>query len=349
MHTQPPEFHFLATGIGSVPFTDIDETCRQIIDLFPFSPFWPQHVRRSLLEDMSIQFSEGLPLIEIDENARSLTLSHTREREAALADFYERFLSQDTESFKMTPRFAPGLFALIEHVKESSGDIGPYIKGQIVGPVTFTAGIRGVDGKPILHDTELSEAMASGLAIKAIWQVETLASSGLRPIIFLDEPYLSGFGSAFSPIGRNDVVDLLRMPMDYLRLHSDALVGIHCCGNTDWSMILEAGPDVVNFDAFDYMDHFLLYPDDIKTFVTKGGSIAWGIAPTAGFRGDETVMQLCEILERGLDILEETGLPRRLLSERSMLTPSCGMGTMSCDSADAVMKLLASISSKIKL
>lgn len=346
MPAQPPDFHFLATGIGSVPFTDINDTCRQIIDLFPLSPFWPQFVRRSLLEDMSIQFSEGLPLIEIDENARSLTISHTREREAALADFYERFLSQDTDHFKMTPRFAAGLFALMAHVKESGKVIGPYIKGHIVGPVTFTAGIRGLDGKPIVHDTELSEAMANGLAIKALWQAETLGASGLQPIIFFDEPYLSGFGSAFSPVGRSEVVDLLRIPMDYVRMHSNVLIGIHCCGNTDWSMILEAGPDIVNFDAFDFMDHFLLYPEDIKSFVTKGGSIAWGIAPTAGFRGDETVTQLCEILERGLDILEGTGLPRRLLSERSILTPSCGMGAMSCESAKSVMNLLASTSSK---
>ncbi|MEJ2586580.1 MAG: hypothetical protein P8165_03185 [Deltaproteobacteria bacterium] len=346
MHETPHDFNFLATGIGSVPFLDIEATCQQIVEFLPRCPFWPQFVRRSPLEDMSIQFSGGLPLIEIEQNARSLAISRDQEREHALADFYAKFLSTDIEYFKITSDFAPGLYSLLEYLngmREST--TGPFIKGQSVGPVTFAAGILGLDGKPILHDPELSEAMANGLAIKALWQVRTLSQTGMRPILFFDEPYLSGFGSAFSPLGRSEVIDLLRIPMDYLRKHSDVIIGVHCCGNTDWSMILEAGPDVVNFDAFEFMDHFLLYPDEVKRFVENGGSIAWGIVPTASFRGDETGDRLSGILKRGIESLEKWGVSRGLVSQRSILTPACGMGTMDPNSAEAAIELLSSLAS----
>jgi len=58
-------FDFAATCIGSVPFKNIEDTCRDILKHLPIMPFWPQFVKRSHLEDMIIQFSEGLPLLTI--------------------------------------------------------------------------------------------------------------------------------------------------------------------------------------------------------------------------------------------------------------------------------------------
>ena len=65
MPERSADFGFMATGIGSVPFLDVEATCREISDTAPFMPFWPQFVKRSHVEDMSIQYSEGLPLLEV--------------------------------------------------------------------------------------------------------------------------------------------------------------------------------------------------------------------------------------------------------------------------------------------
>jgi len=65
MVEKPPHFGFTATGIGSVPFLEVEATCREINRLFPHMPFWPQFVKRSYLEDMSVQYSEGLPLLVV--------------------------------------------------------------------------------------------------------------------------------------------------------------------------------------------------------------------------------------------------------------------------------------------
>jgi len=341
MPEKPVNFEFMATGIGSVPFLDVEATCREIADMVSFMPFWPQFVKRSHLEDMSIQYSEGLPLLEIKAEERSLIIPRSDQRETELVKFYELYLANEVDRFAMSREYAPGFYSLLELIANGEVECGPFIKGQIVGPLTFTAGINDPKGKPILHDPELSEAMARGLAIKALWQVRKLERSGKRPIIFLDEPYLSGFGSAFSPIQRHEVVNMLRIIIDYLRNNVDVLIGIHCCGNTDWSMLLEAGPDIINFDAFDYMDHFLLYEDDIVRFIEVGGAIAWGIVPTSGFRGDESVDDLLLRLEKGLKRISQWGVNADLIAQRSILTPACGMGTMTPDAAWAAMGLLS--------
>ena len=343
-----PDFHFMATGIGSIPFQDIEPTCRKILEYPLLIPFWPQFVQRSYLEDMIIQYSEALPLIQIDKEKKSLVISASADRESELVSFYDRFLAQDIDYFAISRTYAPGLYTMNELIKQDGINEKDFVKGQTVGPVTFAAAVTNPDGKSIIHDPELLEAMANGLAIKGLWQIRELRKSGKRPIIFLDEPYLAGFGSAFTPIQRHEVVNILQSVINYLREHSDALIGIHCCGNTDWAMLIEAGPDIINFDAYEYMDYFLLYPDDIVRFIREGGTIAWGIVPTSNFTGHETVEDLASKLGYGLKRIHEWGISPDKLAERSILTPACGMGTMTSEAAKNGLDLLSGLSLRLK-
>jgi hypothetical protein len=341
------DFHFTATGIGSIPSLDARGACLKILTQTPDIPFWPQLVKRSLLEDFFIQFSEGLSFLHIKEGARILEVS-SKEMESHLTEFYEHFLADDIGHFRISREYAAGLYEMLELVSESPGQYGRFIKGHTVGPVSFSAGIKGADGRSMLSNPDLKDALTKGISIKALWQAEELARSGKRPIIFLDEPYLSGFGSAFSPIERHEVIDMLREVIDYLRERSDALIGIHCCGNTDWSMIVDAAPDIINFDAFAFTEYFLLYPDAITRFINGGGFIAWGIVPTSDFTGAETVGELRVKLEQGIARLKDIGLDHELVARRSILTPACGMGTMDERSSNRVLELLSQLSKEMK-
>jgi hypothetical protein len=109
MSERDPVFDFSATGVGSVPFQDVKATCREIITHLTRIPYWPQFVQRSYLEEMSIQYSEGLPLLQVGEERRGLVLVEGDRREEELVAFYEHFLNQDLEHFAMSRTFAPGL------------------------------------------------------------------------------------------------------------------------------------------------------------------------------------------------------------------------------------------------
>jgi hypothetical protein len=341
------DFRFLPTGVGSVPFRDIDATCRKILEDLPEIPFWPQFVKKSFLEDMIVQPSEALPLLKVRENERSILVSDG-DRESALVTFYERFLAEDIDHFAISREYAPGLYVLLELIARENAQNGGYVKGQSVGPVTFAAGVKDLEGKSLFHDTELLEAVVKGLSIKALWQVRKLCTSGRKPIIFLDEPYLSGFGSAFSPIERHQVIDLLGTVITYLRERSDALIGIHCCGNTDWAMLLEAGPDIINFDAYAYMEYFLLYKNDIIRFLKNDGIVAWGIIPTSNSMENKSLEGLFAKLQEGLGRLHQWGVDSELLAQRSILTPACGMGTMLPQEAKRGLDLLSRLSNKCR-
>jgi methionine synthase II (cobalamin-independent) len=341
----PFDFHFLATGIGSVPYLDVPGTCRRILAACPRIPFWPQFVQRSHFEDMIVQFTEDLPFLEVAGERNVLITDHAHAEQDLLA-FYDRFLAEDVGHFALSKDYAPGLYEMLALIEKEPEKYGPFIKGHTVGPVTFAAAIRDQEGRNLFAYTDSSEALVKALAIRALWQVRELAGSGKKPILFLDEPYLAGFGSAFTPIQRHEVVAMIKEVVDYVRERSEVIIGIHCCGNTDWTMIFEAGPDIVSFDAFSYMDYFFLYPAEVRRFIETGGAIAWGIVPTFGFTGRETVEDLSRRLQQGLAKLHALGLDPDYVAKQSLLTPACGMGTMEPAAAERVLTLLHELSER---
>jgi len=337
-------FNFMATGVGSVPFLDVDDTCQRILKIFPDIPFWPQFVKRSHLEDMSVQASQGLPLIKINHEKNSIYITSVNDQDSELISFYEHFMAEDIDYFAFGHEYAAGLYKLLELIDKSPQAYGPFIKGQIIGPITLAGSLTDPAGRSALYNSEIMDTIVKGLAIKALWLVKKMSISDKRHIIFIDEPYLSGFGSAFTPIQREEVIKFIKEVVDYLRSRSNALIGIHCCGNTDWSMIIETGVDIVNFDAFDYMDYFLLYRKEIIKFLEDGGTIAWGVVPTTSFSGKETVSDLKMKLEKGLNRFYEWGISKNTVAARSIITPACGLGTVEPDKAEKILELLSSLS-----
>ena len=323
---------------------DVEGTCKSILEKCPEIPFWPQFVRRSPLEDMSIQASQGLPMIKLNHEGDSLYLDSSDNQDDELISFYERYMAEDTDYFAIDYEHASGLYTLLELIDKRPQDYGSYIKGQIVGPITFAGGLIDGAGRSALTNSEIMDAIVKGLAIKAWWLVKTMSIGGKKPILFIDEPYLSGYGSAFTPLQREGVVSCIKEIIDYLRSRCEVTLGIHCCGNTDWSMIIETGIDIVSFDASDYLDYFLLYRKDIIRLLQNGGAVAWGVVPTASFSGDETVGDLQARLEEGLERFYAWGLDRDMVAERSLLTPACGVGSIEPSRAERIFELLSGLS-----
>jgi hypothetical protein len=122
------------------------------------------------------------------------------------------------------------------------------------------------------------------------------------------------------------------------------------CANTDWSLLLKSRINIVNCDAYNYGDRFCIYGDDILSFVNRGGIIAWGIVPTddPNKTAHETENTLYYKL---INLLKEhfTSQVIEKILVQSMITPSCGCGTLSEPMAERVVQLTVGCSNLIKL
>ncbi|HIC90750.1 MAG TPA: hypothetical protein EYP21_01530 [Syntrophaceae bacterium] len=340
----PFESKWAATCIGSMPDLDAEEICERVLYMFPELPFWPQLVKMASQENMIIQVTEGLPCLEIDLKTQKVLYKGEVDRYKAFSTFYENYLSNNLDYFAISEGYAKGFYTLLGKIAHDPSLPCKYIKGQVAGPITFGGCVEGVDQKPVLYDSEIMDIVKKGLAMKVLWQAKEIKRLGKSPIIFLDEPYLSGFGSAFVPLAKETVINSLNDTIEEIKTRDDVLVGIHCCGNTDWPVILQTKLDIVSLDAYGFVDYFILYPQDIKNFLDRGGIIAWGIVPTTQFTGEETASTLLDKLDKAIQILVEKGIRGEAIVNNSILTPSCGMGFMSYEDSRKALTLLVEVS-----
>jgi hypothetical protein len=336
----------LVTGIGSLPHQDADEALDLIFKYCPQLPFWPQLPKRDRREGMVIQASEGLDFLKLGSNGLGLKAA---DKDASLEEFYSRVIAQDTDYFSISPEYGLGLHRFYERLeKTGAGAEVRFLKLQLCGPFSFAAAIQDEKGHTLLNDPAMLQAVIKGLGLKALWQARLFKKFGRRIIFFFDEPYLGCFGSAYSPLDRQQVVEGLSELAQALKAE-DVLVGLHCCGNTDWSIVTDTlGIDIISFDAFAYLERLLLYADSLKAFLSRGGILCWGIVPTGGSSGSESAEFLKDKIQRGIEGLARKGLDRELLFRQMLLSPSCGLGTLDKTRAEQIFSLLAVIASLVK-
>jgi len=198
------------------------------------------------------------------------------------------------------------------------------------------------DGKAIIYDDVLGDAVARFLRLKAAWQEKELKKLSPDTIIFVDEPYMASFGSVSVLLSAERVQSLIEEVFRGI----EGLKGVHCCGNTDWSVLLGTSIDIVSFDAYNYAQSLSLYPREVKALLARGGAISWGIVPNEGASlGKETVSSLKDRLEEAMAPFTRNGAPFKQLLRQSLLTPSCTLASLDTPDASArALELLAELS-----
>lgn len=352
MSTKP---RFMATGIGSMPFEDPDQAVSVAVERLPEAPFWPQLPRLGLHEQMEIQYSEGLPRIVIDRDNSRMYFDTSGDYSEDLAGFYETYVvamdpdegTGDCSALAITPEFSRGLHAFEQRLQNNGGK-KPYIKVQATGPISFALTIVDENKRAIYYNEEFRDIVVKAIAMKCRWQVQKFAPYAEKVICFIDEPILSAFGSStYVSVTREDVVAHLAEVVDAIHAEN-ALAAIHCCGNTEWSIPIDAGVDIVNFDAYGYGETIAMYADAVKAHLERGGVLAWGVVPTSEAVREETIESLTDKLEKVMDHLAAKGIDKQLIAEQAVITPSCGAGSMAPADAEKVFELTQALSVEMR-
>jgi len=343
------DFHnnYLATAIGSFPHQDPEAACRMILENLTEIPVWPQLPKTGFLENMYVQYSEGLPCVNLDIENKKIFFDTSKNMDAELESFYEKYLSNNISLFEITKKYSAGFHTMMEILKKEIPPSIRFLKGQITGPISFGLTVQDETGKPVIYNEILFDAIIKGLTMKACWQLTKFRELGLKGIIFLDEPYLSAFGSVHVPLNKKMVIQALNEIIVNIQ-ELGGLVGIHCCGNTDWSVLLETEVDILSFDAYNFADTLSLYPTDLKLFLSGGGILAWGIVPTVEDIIKESIETLLQRFYNGISSLCHDFIPKEALIENVIITPSCGTGALSEAAAERILSLTSKLSACLK-
>ncbi len=327
---------WMATAIGSLPHTDADAACELVFATLPDAPVWPQLPRRGFKENMYAQYSEGMPGCVVDDFRTKVWCEKGDGFWQEVDVFYQDCMDGRTDRFAVSEDFARGLHAFAAKVRQGPRTY-PVLKGQVTGPISFGLTVTDENNRPILYDETYADLLVRLLGMKARWMRDFLASTGRaeQVLIFFDEPYLSMVGSALVSIDPDFVVEALDRCVDEV----DGLTGVHCCGNTDWSLLLRSKVDVINFDACEYLENLALYPGELNAFLDRGGRLAWGLAPNSERVFSEDLAGLRTRLKLGIALLSDRGVPEEKLRRGMLVTPSCGLDGADEKTAEAAYRM----------
>jgi len=334
------EFGCRPTIIGSMPHTNPSKACSQVVHYLKDLPAWPQLPKRSFLENMYVQFSQGFPGVVIEDDR--IYIDRSQDLDKSLEKLYAAYLENNVDKYPVSPDYAAGLHNFL-----ALTNLSPLaVKGQVTGPVSWGLTVTDDERKSIIYDEALADAAAKLLRLKAGWQEKALSQISRNTIIFVDEPYMSSFGSAFFALSREKVISLLEEAFSGI----GGLKGVHCCGNTDWSVLLSTSVDILSFDAYNYAQSLSLYPSEVKRFLDSQGTIAWGIIPNdEESLAKESASSLKDRLEEAMAPFTRKGIRFKQLIQQGLLTPSCGLARLATEEAAAqALELLSELSAKIR-
>jgi methionine synthase II (cobalamin-independent) len=332
----------LPTIIGSMPHTDPRRACAVVARYLKDVPAWPQLPHRSYLENMYVQFSEGFPGVVVEGD--HIHIDTASDFQKPLEELYGAYLEDNADRFPIGREYAAGLYEFLA----MEGLSPRAVKGQVTGPLSWGLTITDQYRRSILYHDVLGDAIPKFLKLKAAWMEKELARVSKNTIIFVDEPIMASYGSivAAGPFSKPEKIAEM---IDEVFTGINGLKGLHCCGNTDWSVLLKTRLDILSFDAYNYAESVGLYPEEIKKFLSRGGCVAWGIVPnTEGPVTGETIASLKDRLEEAMAPFTRNGVHFRDLAAQSLLTPSCTLAPLTEDGAERALELLTGLADEMR-
>lgn len=339
------DFKCLPLAVGSFPHKDAKRPLELIEENFNIIPLWPQLPQRSFKEQMYLQYSEGFPGLVVNEEEKKIFVNINDNFYEKNIQFYQNVIEENMDYFAISKDFALGLYEFIKLKDRWQKSI--FIKGHLTGPISFALSVCDQNKKPLIHSAEAFEITSQIITMKLKWQADFLKKINSNVIIFIDEPYLASIDSGIINLNKDKIKEVLSQLINAAR-EVGVLTGIHCCGNTDWDFILKLMPDILSFDAYNYIENIIIYSNEIKKYISSGGSLAFGIVPTDKDKDGETSNSLLSLFDEILDKFQKKGIKKEIILNSSLITPACGMGSLSCDSSEEICKKTSMLSKLIR-
>ncbi|MBN6033742.1 methionine synthase [Amycolatopsis sp. 195334CR] len=305
-----------ATGIGSMPGTDVTEAAAVIFGELADFPHEPELPARGVGADLL-----GRTAALLVDLAVEVVPSGYR---VAARPGHDHRRAVDLRRWDL------------DAVQEAAGK-PELIKAQIAGPWTLGAGIELPRGHRVLTDRgalrEFTESLLEGLRGHV---AELSARTGAKVVVQLDEPSLPAIlaGSLSTPSGYGTVPavpepearELLTRMVEGVRSITGQPVIVHCCADRPpFALLRAAGAGAIAFDLT-VVDLSSAVLDELGETWDSGVELFLGLTPAT-----RSEKNLRAIARPALELADRLGFNRSILTERAVPTPVCGLAGASAD------------------
>jgi methionine synthase II (cobalamin-independent) len=327
----------LATGVGSLPGTDIAEAVRLVVGELQDLPHLPELPARGATASMTGRALAVVADLSADLQPAGWRLSGPGGRTGVDQRRARSLLAQD-----------------LDHLEEALQDYEGHLKVQVAGPWTLAATVERPRGDKVLADhgarRDLAQALAEGVRTHLADVRRRVPGAG--PLVLqVDEPALAAVQRAQVPtasgFGRHRSVDRPELS-EHLgwvfaaAAESGAEPWAHACApGTPLDLVRGAGARglSVDFAVLSAADH-----DVLGEALDAGDGVALGLVPSLD---PATPPPDGVLTDRVLTWLDQLGLDPEIISQRLLITPSCGLAGASPDWARSALALSRAVATNL--
>ena len=325
----------------SMPHADENKACRFILETFPQTPFFPA------LPGMARMFLGGMPCLTVDRKKKTVFFDTSGDATEALTNFYEKYMAEDLDFFSMSREVARSIYAMVDYLKGKSRPDISQMQFQVYGPVSFCFLLKNENQKAIFYDETWRDVVIKTLIMKAKWQELKAqeALPGIDTLVVWHEPSLSMVGSSFATMNKDEIINILNECFEAMKSKNC----VHCCGNTDWSILTETHADIIHFDSYEFGQSIALFAPNFKIFIEKGGALGWGAVPVSNEAIEkESFESLLTKLEKDMGLFIKQGIDRDQLLASSYVSPCCSTDRLTQENAEKAYRWVVQLSRGIK-
>ena len=265
--------------LGTLPYETIDTTTRMAAKLFDKLPFVAMLPNISKEDSLITRTLDNIPGIKIKDSKVKIKIAsnHYKQGLSKLEKAFNHPELVNLEHFAIDSPFMEKYFQMIKKFKSPNAII------NLLGPFTISQILENVAEEEMLVDKTYRKLFIQSICVKALWAIEKIkeANPETVPLVILEEPLFARFGD----IKReneditNELVTAMFMRVVEKLRDAGAYVGVQCLEKCDWKIPINAGVDLISFDAYNNPNNLCIIPEQIIEFISRGGKINWGIVP----------------------------------------------------------------------
>ena len=255
---------------GALPYETIEAATKMEAKLFEKMPYLARLPKIDAEDNIIKRTFENFPGVKINDHEVVLKVSsnHYKQRISNLEKAFNHPKLEDLDHFGITAPFMDKYLQMIKKFEP------PYALLNLLGPFTISQMLQNAAEEQMLIDKSYRKLFIQGICVKALWMIEKIKeiSPKTTPIIMFEEPLLGQLGD----IKRNNeevTIELVTALFSrvFEKLHeAGAVVGVQCLDKCDWKIPINAGVDIISFDAYNNPNNLNILPEQIVEFIAMG-------------------------------------------------------------------------------
>ena len=336
---------------GALPYDDIKLLTHMMAKLFPQFPYLPILPNLSGKDTLVYRTLCNMPGVILKQNEITIKAG-TDEYDKDMSYLDKCFNSPkscDFERYTFSSPFLEKYLHIIKKFKSHNACI------NFLGPFTISQLLMNVAKEQMLVDKSFKKLFVQAVCVKALWIIKKIKEycHTTVPVVILEEPMLG----QLSTIKREDenitnefVTNIIAEVAE--KLHkAGALVGVQCMEKCDWTIPINAGVDIISFDAYNNPNNINIISEQIKDFLHKGGKINWGIVPSSSEKIIKglSLEYTTDRFEKTIEGLSELKVPINLIYKSALVSVNNNTENLPILFAEKALIITTQLASKLAI